>query len=261
MRWNIKKSEELKLKIATNEPLMRKLGETVAQVMEKFDVGLEGMCYVFEPRIFTYDQNDFVDIRLKGRDSFLEDLARYLKTKVSFTEDIFDYIYIPKRCVPECGILDPWSLKILEKLRIGDGGGADESAFLWHDAPLALMRQIVGNKELLEELSERIFSALREFKIVFKDNEGCVFTPMAVETPVYAQRVASKESANSFCSFGPQVLGAPDVDIDGVMSVPLAGIVALEARDVPGIIFHKWWWIGIPAPELLRALDVIREYG
>jgi hypothetical protein len=42
---------------------------------------------------------------------------------------------------------------------------------------------------------------------------------------------------------------------------PFPGII--EVRDqflVPGVIFHRWWWIGIPAPELLVALDRIREY-
>lgn len=260
MRWNIEKSEDLKLKIAANEPLTRKLGETVAQVMDEFEVDMEGMCYVFEPRIFSYEPKDLTEIRLKGRDSFLEDLARYLKHKVRITEDIFDYVYIPKRCLPECGIVDPSSLETLERLRIGNDDDLDLEGVPWQEAPLALMRRIVGSKKLLLELSRRIFSVLREHRIVFEENEGCVFTPMVVEAPVYAQMVAKKESVDSYCSFGPQILGAPDLDIDGVMPIPLPGIIPLDFGDVPGIIFHKWWWIGIPAPELLRALDVMREF-
>ena len=110
------------------------------------------------------------------------------------------------------------------------------------------------------ELSRKIFALLREHGLQFDKDEGCVFTPMVVESPVYAQMAANKDALDSYCSFGPQVLGAPDLDIEGAMPVPLPGVIPLDFGDVPGIIFHKWWWSGIPAPDLLRALDVMREF-
>jgi hypothetical protein len=157
--------------------------------------------------------------------------------------------------------MDPISLKILEKLRIRDMV-SDDPVPIRESAQL--MRRITGNKKLMAALSKGLFAELEAAGITFGRQEGCVFTPIVFEAPVYAQKVGAVSEFARMEGFGPQIYAAADPSPDpwAAMRIkPFPGII--EVRDqflVPGVIFHRWWWIGIPAPELLVALDRIREY-
>ena len=132
-------------------------------------------------------------------------------------------------------------------------------------APERLIKQIVGNKELLADFSKTVYGLLERKGIRFAGNEGCVFTPFVFETPVYAQKVAVVSDIKRVRGFGPQVLA----DSNPLPAInpyayrlrikPLPGIIEGPWGPTPGVILDRWWWIGIPAPEMLVALDKMRS--
>ncbi|ODS39357.1 MAG: hypothetical protein A7316_05830 [Candidatus Altiarchaeales archaeon WOR_SM1_86-2] len=259
MKWDIKKSDELKERIAKDEKLMRKLSNSADKVLKKHGVELKGMSYVFEPRVFTMSPKEAPEVMVKARKAMaiaiIEDSYRHGDPAPWKTAKI------TMKCLPQCGPLDRFTLDVLEKFRISEVAGPDPTP--WHPSEI-LIKQIVGNKELLGELSESIFGILEENGIKFEKNEGCVFTPCVFETPIFAQKVAAAERSEQIRGFGPQVYADPHPDpwlTAGIKLRPLPGIIFGPWGPTPGIIIDRWWWIGIPAPEMLHALDVMREYG
>ncbi|ODS35393.1 MAG: hypothetical protein A7316_05825 [Candidatus Altiarchaeales archaeon WOR_SM1_86-2] len=251
MRWDIKKSDELKEKIAKDEKLMRKLSNSADKVLKKHGVELEGMSYVFEPRVFTMSPDEAPEVMVNARK------AMELESVMHGDPSPWKPVEITMKCLPECGGMDPHTLRVLEDLRITEIAEPDPEP--WHTSR-GLMRQIVGNKELLKEFSKTIFGILEEHGIKFKENEGCVFTPCVFETPIFAQKVAVAERSEQIRGFGPQIYAYPTPE-PGIRAKlrPLPGIIIAPWGPTPGIIWPPWWWIGIPAPEMLRALDVMRK--
>ena len=262
MQWNSQKSMELKSKIAQNPELMEKLTRCVEKVFEEFKVELPGASFVFEPRIFSLKSGDAPELASRSRAAMLSELLNNLAEEApgNSITDILDSDRF-RACLPQCGPMDPISLKILEKLRIRD---------LVEDDPVPvresgqLMRRITGNTKLLAALSKGLFAELEAAGITFGRQEGCVFTPIVFEAPVYAQKIGAVSEFARMEGFGPQIYAAADPTPEPAAAMrikPFPGII--EVRDqflVPGVIFRRWWWIGIPAPELLVALDRIREY-
>lgn len=260
MKWNIKKSDELKEKIAKDEELMRELSNSADEVLKKHGVELKGISYVFEPRVFTMDPDEAPEVMVKSREAMVITIIEDLYKKHLTVEDsIIDVMRITL-CIPECGGMDPYTLRVLEKFRISEKK-------LVADDPVPikgskdLMRRIVGNKELLGELSETIFGVLEEHGIKFRENEGCVFTPCVFETPIFAQKVGVAERSEQIRGFGPQIYADPTPEPAARVKIkPFPGIIDTPWRQpTVGIIWSPWWWIGIPAPEMLLALDVMRE--
>ena len=257
MKWDIKRSDEIKEKIASNKELMKELGNAIDNILKKHKVELKGMSYIFEPRVFMMDKNEVAELMMKSRAAMLmaimEDLIE--KGKGAEIESALDGIKVTG-CLPQCGPLDPITLHILEKIRI------IEKIELSDSNPLppseTLIREIVGNKELLEELSKSIFSILEKHGITFKENEGCVFTPLVFETPIFAQKVGVAESIQQIRGFGPQVYADPNPQ-PAIKMRPWPGIIEMPKWQTVGVIIDRWWWTGIPAPEMLRALDVMRR--
>ena len=261
MNWNVKRSDELKEKIAKNEKLMRELSSTADKVLKKHGVELKGMSYVFEPRVFTMDPDEAPEVMMKSRAAMLTAIMEDLIKKGAGVEvdSAIDSLKFMK-CLPQCGPLDPVTLRVLEKMRITEKIELSDSNPL--PASEALITQIVGNKDLLSELSKSVFSVLEKNGIAFKENEGCVFTPYVFETPIFAQKVGAAESSAHIRGFGPQVYSDPTPQPNiAIKARPFPGIIETLNWHTVGVIVDRWWWIGIPAPEMLRALDVMREMG
>jgi hypothetical protein len=257
MRWNIKKSEEIKRSIAKDKELMSKLGETIDSVLKKNGVKLGNMSYVFEPRVFTLRPNEIADVMVAGKNAMLKDLIVEIQEKGITAEAIIDSVVLTK-CLPECGIISPEMLHVLDRIRVVNKLDDDPVPII--NTSDLLMRKIVGNQQLLTELSESVFGILEEHGIKFEKNEGCVFTPCVFEKPVYAQKVSIADKA-MISGFGPQIYADPTPEPAIVKIKPFPGIIIDAPRlpPIPGIIRPPWWWIGIPAPEMLRCLDILRE--
>ena len=145
MQWNSQKSMELKGKIAQNPELMEKLTRCVEQVFEEFKVELPGASFVFEPRIFSLKNGDAPELASRSRAAMLSELLNNLaeEAPANSITDIVDSDRF-RACLPQCGPMDPISLKILEKLRIRDVV-SDDPVPIRESAQL--MRRITGNKK------------------------------------------------------------------------------------------------------------------
>lgn len=254
MEWNIKKSDEIKEKIVKNEKLMRELSNSTDAVLKKHGIELKGMSYVFEPRVFTMDPAEAPEVMMRSRQAMITAIMKDLTNKdlgadIGRALDSFKFI----NCLPKCGGLDPITLKVLEKFRIL------EQIPLPIETSEDLMKRIVGNKALLGKLSESIFGILEKNGISFKGNEGCVFTPVVFETPVYVQKVGVAAELKQIRGFGPQVYAKPTPEPARLKPIPFPGVMPTPWGPTVGVIIDRWWWIGIPAPEILRGLDVMRK--
>ena len=262
MKWNIKRSNEIKEQIAKNEKLMKKLSDSVSAILKKHEINLKGLSYVFEPRIFTLKLNEAPEIMLKSREAMTIAIMENFYKSESMNDKVMDeskYLSALK-CLPECGGMDPLTLRILEKYRIPDIF-ADDPVPIWVNNSIDLMKRIVGNKALLREFSNSVFGILKENGITLKKNEGCVFTPFVFETPNHAQLVGKAKNMEQIRGFGPQVLIDPTSEPANRIHIrAFPGIIEMHRNwRTVGVIVPPWWWIGLPAPEILRAMDVMRE--
>ncbi len=252
MKWDIEKSKELKEKIANDIELMKELSERVEKVFQEFGLDFKEMSYVFEPRVFSMEGEEFIEVSRKSLPALISEILKYHSILDIHEIDISKY-----NCLPQCGPLDPYHLKIIERLRIRE---------IVVDEPIKnsaqLMRRIMGDSTLHQKLSEALFEPLIERGYLTKD-EGCVFTPMVFPAPVFAQKVAKINHPDEITGFAPQLYDFSDINSTSALKFkPLAGIIEIEKATtlIPGVIIDKlWWWIGIPAPEFLRALDRLKD--
>lgn len=262
MKWNIEKSMKIKRRIATKPKLMAQLMEHTEDCFKEFKIKLSGMSYVFEPRIFSMDPKEAPEITNRSRSAMLTAITESMVveragTNMAAAIDMSKY----RACIPQCGPMDPFSLKILERLRIRTKVSDDPIPIKSSDQ---LMRKIVGNRQLMRTLSEGIFKILQESGIKFNKHEGCVFTPVVFQAPVYAQKVGEAAKFSEIPGFGPQLYAGADPTPEPAVTAlkPFPGIIEMQRGQIllPGVIIDRWWWIGIPAPELLEALQRIRKY-
>jgi len=262
MKWNIEKSMKLKKKIAGNPKLMSRLMEHTETCFQEFKVKLPGMSYVFEPRIFSMDAKEVPEVTKRSRSAMLTAIMENMVVEragsnMSVAIDMSKYT----ACLPQCGPMDPISLKILEKIRIQKMVSDDPVPIVTSDQ---LMRRIVGNGKLMRALSGGIFEILQEGGIKFNRREGCVFTPVVFQAPIYAQKVGTAAKFSDIRGFGPQLYASADPTPEPavVAMKPFPGIIEMQQGRTlfPGVIIDRWWWIGIPAPELLEALQIMRKY-
>lgn len=252
MKWNIEKSEKLKMQIAQNEKLLAELSQVVQKILIKNNIKLDGYSYILEPRVFSFKTSRVAEISMDARKGMLKAIIEDLNKKdIQLDPDILRYI----KCLPECGIIGPRTLDIFEKLRLVDK--PIESVVNIKDS-ISLINTIVRSKDLLDELSNTVFKVLNAHGIEFEENEDCVFTPLVFETPAFAQVINKSISDEKLNGFGPQIIASPTAS-DKLIHRPLAGIIARDRVHIPGVFVDKWWWVGIPAPEMLVGLDRIRE--
>lgn len=273
MKWDIKKSNKLRERIAENEELMRKLSSVTEEVLKKHGIELEGLSYVFEPRIFQMDPEEITEATMKSRAALDAAVSEELVVK-SLGEvsgrSIADSVYLSR--LPYCGPLDPVTLAWLEKIRIPNIAVRNPESMILkttQDPVPAIdlakitrqfMDQIMGKKELLRDFSESVFGVLKEYGIEFARNEGCVFIPVLFETPIFAQKVAVSKKLPEIHGFGPQVLGTPTLQSTVSQEIESsAGVIEYGNVQTVGVTLPRWMIVGIPRPEILRALDIIRE--
>jgi hypothetical protein len=251
MKWNIERSNAIKMSIAQDKDLMKALSLKIEALFDKHQIKLGKNTYLFEPRVFTYDATELPEIMLKSREALAQHTLSdfFARGEGHYWEE--SAIKIPKD--PLEGIYPKEYLVAIEKLRIADFARTEA---IRNSAQLA--RSIAGNKVLMNELTEAIFPLLEEHKINFGRNESLVFVPMVAETPPYAQKVGVAKNAFAVRGFGPQVLSGADRQTDLVQPGVIEIVTANGTFLTPGIIAWRWWWIGIPSPELLHGLEVIR---
>lgn len=255
MKWNIEKSDELKETIAKDGELMGKLSNAVDNVLKNHGIKLGDMSYVFEPRVFTMSPDEAPEVIRKSREAMLVAIIGDLyKKRVAEDSSIIAAARVPLHCIPYCGGIDPRTLSVLEDFRVKED--LDDPVPIIRTSE-SFIKQIVGNTELLNEFSNSVFEILEGRGIKFEENEGCVFTPVVFETPIFAQKVAVAEQSQQIRGFGPQIYADPTPE-PAIMVRPFPGIIEAPWGPTPGVIIDRWWWIGIPAPEMLRALDVMR---
>jgi len=261
MKWDMRKSDELKQRIGTDEALMKDLSKAVARVFEKHKLVLKGMSYVFEPRVFSMSPDEAPELAVKAREALakavLEDVIRREGTADAAIDEVLHVKFM--KCIPQCGGLDPITLKILEKMRIWESSVADAPIPVSTSAQL--IDRIVGSPKLMKDFSDAVFDVLQQNGITFKENEGCVFTPFVFETPTFAQKVGVARNILEVRGFGPQVYAdpTPEPAMVTIRPRPLPGLIEIGRKRTVGVIHPPWWFIGIPAPEVLRALDVLRQ--
>jgi hypothetical protein len=265
MKWSIARSNEVKKAIASDPKLMKKLSTATDKVFKKHGLKFGNVSYVFEPRVFVMDSKKAPNALMKGREAMVKTMVGSLRTRGIIPRDAFDigdFRDISKyfRCIPECGGMDPYTLRVIEFLRVFDDSNPLPPSVKIVDSE-GLMSSIVGNKALMKDFSKTIFGALSESGIKLKKNEGCVFTPFVAETPVFAQKIGRARGMTQLTGFGPQVVAGPSMEVNYQLKIrPLPGIIDTNWGATPGIIVRWWWWIGIPAPEFLRAMDLIRDF-
>lgn len=272
MKWDIKKSNKLRERISENEELMRKLSSVTEEVLKKHGIELEGLSYVFEPRVFQMDPEEITEATMKSRAAMDAAVSEDLVVKSSGAvsgRSIADF-FLSR--LPYCGPLDPITLARLEKIRISNIATHLSGSWILKTTqdPIPavdlakitrqFMDQIMGRKELLRDFSESVFGVLKEYGIEFARNEGCVFVPVLFETPIFAQKVAVSKKLPEIHGFGPQVLGSPALQptVGGEIE-SFAGVIEYGNVQTVGVILPKWMIVGIPRPEILRVLDRVRE--
>jgi hypothetical protein len=257
----MKKSDEVKERIGTDETLMKDLSNAVAKVFENHKLVLKGMSYVFEPRVFSMSPDEAPELAVKAREALAQAVLEDIIRREGAAHAAIDEVLHMKvtRCIPQCGGLDPITLKILEKMRMWEKPVADDPIPVGTSAQL--IDRIVGSPKLMKDFSDTVFGVLEKNGITFKENEGCVFTPFVFETPAFAQKVGVARNILEVRGFGPQVYAdpTPEPAMVAIRPRPLPGLIEIGRRRTVGVIYPPWWFIGIPAPEVLRALDVLRQ--
>ena len=256
MKWNIERSDELKETIAKDKELMEELSSAVDNVLKNHGINLGDMSYVFEPRVFTMSPDEAPEVIRKSREAMHVAIIRDLyKKRVAEDSSIIDPAIVPRHCIPYCGGPDPRFLLVLEDFRVKKD--LDEPVPIIRTSE-SFIKQIVRDEELLNEFSKSVFGILKRREITFEGDEGCVFAPVVFETPIFAQKVAVAEQSQQIRGFGPQIYADPTPE-PAIQVRPFPGIIEAPWGPTPGVIIDRWWWIGIPAPEMLQALDVMRE--
>jgi len=138
----------------------------------------------------------------------------------------------------------------LEKYRVSE---------LTPESGMPLGEQILGNKALLHELSEAVSSALKAHGVAISEDVMYVFSPVVYNRPTFAHEV--------FMDVTPMVAAGPHPDPSSPVVVadptpdPSPEPAIIAARHMASELVS--WRIarpidGIPAPELLYALDMFR---
>lgn len=263
VRWNPEESQQFKTAILSNEKLMRELSEATTSILKSHQIDYPGMSYIFEPHVFEMDTAVAGDLSLSSSEALAQAILVQLfqgHTSVgAYAEaEHFDPMSF-------CGPMNRITLDLLEKYRLVDRLADDPTPEPIIESPakkqvLGLMRQIVSNKVLMEELSTSLDNILQTNGITVKENQGYVFVPVLFETPIYAQKIGEFDDLEQLRAFGPRIVANPNTDriplepISGIIAIKLAGQQYL----VPAVNMQFRWYEGIPAPEMLRAMNVMR---
>lgn len=165
--------------------------------------------------------------RVYRRPSFLPEI--YMQPAADLT--------IPQP-IPFPGPLDPWLVKILERHRL-NGGELPQPAKPDPTPWQGLNAQILANPALLGALSTAIAEVLERHGQKLAADETYAFEAVTLEKPIFGGLAAEYQPGK----------------------VPAtARALAQEKATAPEteLRLYKRWWQGIPAPELLNALENAR---
>jgi len=226
MKEKIENSRELRDRILSDEKLLRDLSERFAEILKGKVEIREDEAYTFVPLVYKK--------LVFAPEIFVGPVGRMESAVVSWP-------WWPWPPVPFPGIPLPDILDALEKYRISE---------LTPESGMPLGEQILGNKELLRELSETVSSVLKEHGVVISEDVMYVFSPIVYKKPIFAHEMFMSVSPSKF---------APMVFADPFKAIPI---------NIPEPA--RWLWNsavytspiplptpidGIPAPELLYALE------
>lgn len=239
-------------KISGNVDLMRVLSVEIDTLFKRHDIKLDRLTYVFEPVVFVLNKDSIQSLATTGANTEGDDMAGILADLGRKFD--FEIESKPDR-TPLCGPLNPEVLDILDKIRIADVKRLKADKIRTSDD---LIRRILGDAGLMSDLSRSIFKILNEYGIKLAADEGCVFVPKLFNPPVYAQKISSEAV---IAEFDPAIFAGPTPQpaISLKLKRSLAGIIDFPWGHTPGIIDWPRWRVGIPAPDLLVALDKLRE--
>ena len=226
MKENLRNSSELRDRIIRDKELLRDLSEKIAEILKgKVEIG-EDETYTFVP--FVYEKPIFAP------EIFAGPVRRVVKMELP----PWWWLWI--------GLPAPEILRHLEKYRVTE---------LTPEPDMPLGEQIIRNKELLGELSEAVSTVLKEHGVVISEDVTYVFSPVVYKKPTFVHEM--------FMDVTPMVTAGPHPE-------PSSPAVVADPTPEPAIIAARhtasesvsWRTItpidGIPAPELLYALDKLR---
>ena len=218
MKEKIEDSRELRDRILRDTELLRDLSEKVAGI-------LKGKVEIGEDEAYTF--------------------VPLVNKKSAFAPEIFAG---PRaevgpwwwcRYWPICGLPPVEFLKVIEKYRITEKTS---------QSGMTLREQILSNKALLQELSEAVSSALNAHGVAISEDVMYVFSPVVYKKPTFAHEMFKDVTPAAFADM---------VAADPTPQPAIASATALRASESVS------WRIvtpidGIPAPELLYAMDMFR---
>lgn len=222
MKEKIENSEELRDRIVRDAKLLSDLSEKISEILHgKVEIG-EDEAYTFVP--FVFKKPVFAPEVLLGPNMRENDRLPW-----------WGWVGIP---VPEL-------LEALEQYRVNE---------FTPKPGMPLAKQIIGNRELFHELSECVSSILNEHGVVISEDVMYVFSPIVYKKPIFAPEMLMSV-VPQFLTFmpGDQIKATP-------ISIPRPAkwLLASEVYS-PQIPLPPPTPIdGIPAPELLYALDRFR---
>ncbi len=229
MKEKIEDSRELRDRILRDKELLRDLSEKIGEILKgKVEIG-EDEAYTFVP--FVYEKPVFAP------EIFAGPVRRVGKTVLP------SWWWI--------GLPAPDFLRHLEKYRVTE---------LTPELAMPLGEQIIRNKELLGELSEVVSNVLKEHGVVISEDVTYMFSPVVYKKPTFAHEMFMRVSPSKFeamVSAGPTPEpSSPAVVVD---PTPEPAIIAARHTASESVSWRTITPIdGIPAPELLYALDKLR---
>ncbi len=162
MEEKIERSEELRYRISKDEKLLKVLSKTISKI-------LKGKVEIADDETFA-----FVPIVYK---------------KPVFAPEAFATNAIERIPFGGAGPLDPDILVVLENFRVMDS----------NPLPARTLReQILGNRELMKDLSEGISEVLRKHDVTFEADETYAFLPIVLKKAI----------------FGPELFASPRMKPD-----------------------------------------------
>ncbi len=225
MKEKIENSRELRDRILRDEKLLSDLSERIAEILKgKVEIGKDE-AYSFVPLV-------------NKKSSFAPEIFAGPRTEVG--------PWWWCRYWPVCGLPTVEFLNVLEKYRITEKTP---------QPGMTLREQILGNKALLLELSEAVSIALKAHGVAISEDVMYVFSPVVYKRPTFAHEM--------FMDVTPMVAAGPHPE-------PSSPVIVADPTSEPAIIAARHmasesvsWRIvrpidGIPAPELLYALDMFR---
>ncbi len=221
MKEKIEDSRELRDRILRDKELLRDLSERIAEVLKGRVEIEEDETYTFVP--FVYEKPVFAPEIFAG--------AAWRVGKTERPPWWWPWWWI--------GLPAPEILLHLEKYRVTE---------LTPEPDMPLGEQIIRNKELIGELSDVVSNVLKEHGVVISEDVTYVFSPIVYKKPTFAHEMFVSVSPSKFA---PMVFADPNPQPArwlwaSAVSSPVIPLPPPTPID------------GIPAPEMLYALDKFR---